>query len=181
MTPPPKGRSKFSVVALVVDHYDTLRHHGSGRPRPADYLVYVGVPFGTAAALWYFDIRAGNIPEVLAAVAVLTGLIFGVFTFLLSTAVDAAQHAERDDALIIDQLAEQVRANISYAVLVGIILTAVLGGTAMFTDTGQPTSGPLTAVIVFGCIQLLLTIFMVLKRIRALMHASRRSRSHQIG
>lgn len=36
------------------------------------------------------------------------------------------------------ELADQLRANVSYAVLLGVVLTALLGIAAMFGDTSRP-------------------------------------------
>ncbi len=167
------NRSKFSALALVQDHYDTLRNYQTGRPSPADYVVYLGTPALAAVASWSLDGRARNIPDVLTAVAVLTGLIFSVFVLIFDLTARAADTLEAESRELINRLADELRANVSYAVLVGIALTVVLGDIALFMDTDKPLGRIPTVLIVFGSVHLLLTIFMVLKRVRAMFRGFR--------
>jgi hypothetical protein len=168
-----RRRSKFSSLALVFDHYDSFRDVNSGKPRVADYLVYVGTPLWLAVLTYLRDVRAGHIPEVLAAVAILTGLIFNVFVLLFDLTMRATDRTDPAHQAVINKLADEVRANVSYAVLLGLILTVTFGGLAMLTDTRQPLHPLATAAVVFLGVQLLLTISMILKRIRALYRAFR--------
>ncbi|WP_157185735.1 hypothetical protein [Nocardia transvalensis] len=124
--------------------------------------------------------RASNIPEVLAAVAILTGLIFNVFVLLFDLTMRATDKTDPGLRPIVDRLADELRANVSYAVLLGLTLTFILGGLAMFGNTKQPLSGPITAIIVFLAVQMLLTISMILKRIRALYRAFRTTGGERI-
>jgi hypothetical protein len=158
---------------LVSDHYDTLRDAETGRARIRDYLSFVGLPLFLAALVWVRGGHAGHIPEVLAAVAILTGLIFNVFVLLFDLTMRAEDRADPAHKATLNKLTDDLRANISYAVLLGLTLTAAFGTLAMFTDTGQPLSSPITAGIVFIAAQMLLTISMILKRIRALYRAFR--------
>ncbi|GAB3795545.1 hypothetical protein [Micromonospora zhanjiangensis] len=165
--------SKFSAIALVQDHYDTLRNYGTKRRRPADYLAYLGVPAAIAGGVWYFDGRARNVPDVLAAIAILTGLIFNVFVLIFDLTARATDTLPPQMRQFVDQLADELRANVSYAVLVGIVLTGLLGGVVMFTDTDKPLGRVSTLLVVFAGVHLLLTIFMILKRVRAMFRSFR--------
>lgn len=165
--------SKFSALVLVQGHYDTLRNYGTKRRRPADYLVYLGGPALIAGCVWFFDGRARNVPDVLAAVAILTGLIFNVFVLIFDLTARATDMLPSHAREFVDQLADELRANVSYAVLVGIVLTGLLGGVVMFTDTDKPLGRVFTLVVVFAGVHLLLTIFMILKRVRAMFRSFR--------
>lgn len=169
----PRRSSKFSSLALVVDHYDTFRDARTGKPRVVDYVIYVGLPLALALAAWIRGVRASHIPEVLAAVAILTGLIFNVFVLLFDLTVRATDQTDPAHRTAVTRLADEARANVSYAVLLGLLLTVTFGGLAMFSNTGRPLAPAATAVIVFLGLQLLLTVSMILKRIRALYRAFR--------
>jgi hypothetical protein len=169
----PGWHSKFSSFALVSDHYDTLRDAATDRVRIRDYLTFVGLPLLLAAFAWIRGAHAGHVPEVLAAVAILTGLIFNVFVLLFDLTMRVEDKTDPAHKATLTKLADQLRANISYAVLLGLLLTSLFGALALFTDTNQPLSAPITAVIVFVAVQMLLTISMILKRIRALYRAFR--------
>jgi hypothetical protein len=168
-----RARSKFSNLALIVDHYDTLRDARNGRIRIWDWMIYFGLPLGLFALVLVLGGRAGHVPELLAAVAILTGLIFNVFVLLFDLTARAADKTDAAHLPTINKLADELRANISYAVLLGLALTAALGGLAMFTDTSQPLNPVATATITGVAVQMLLTISMILKRIRALYRAFR--------
>ena len=165
----PGTSSKFSVVDIVVDHYTTLKNLDTGKYAAADLIVFVGLPSAAAAATIYFGAPVRHMPEVLAATAVFTGLIFGAYVLMYDMTMRATDHTDPVRGTKVLQLAAELRANISYAVLVGISLTGLLGGFVMFTDGDLPVVA--SAVFVFGAIQLLLTIFMVLRRVRALYRA----------
>lgn len=172
--------SKFSSLALVTDHYDTFRDVRTGKPRITDYLVYVGIPLVLSGFALGRGVRAGHIPEVLAAVAILTGLIFNVFVLLFDLTMRAADQTDSAHLASINKLADEVRANVSYAVMLGLSLTVVFGSLAMFTDTSRPLAPAPTAAIVFLGAQLLLTVSMILKRIRALYRAFRTTGGERI-
>lgn len=165
-----KARSKFSVVDLVVDHFDTLRNYSTGKFSIGDLLVYLGLPVACATAVGIAGLRVGNLPELLAAVAILTGLIFNVFVLLFDLTMRAADRTDPAKLRDIMKLAGELRANISYAVLSGITMTAVIGGFVMLSGEKELPIVP-TIVVVFGLAQMLLTIFMVLKRVRGLYRA----------
>jgi hypothetical protein len=161
-------RSKFSTWALVLDHYDTLRDARTGRRRLADHLIYLGLPVGVAVAAGLRGVHASHVPDVLAAAAILTGLIFNVFVGLFDLTTRASDQADKAHGATLITLADELRANVSYAVLLGLALTGLLGYLAMFTDTDNPLNTPVTGIIIFLSLQLVLTVSMVLKRIRSL-------------
>ncbi|MEU5914831.1 hypothetical protein [Micromonospora sp. NPDC047527] len=165
--------SKFSALVLVQDHYDTLRNFDTKQRRPADYLGYLGPPTVIALVTWFLDGRARNVPDLLAAVAILTGLIFNVFVLIFDLTARATDTLPREVRGVVDQLADELRANVSYAVLVGILLTGILGGVVMFTETDKPLGRSPSALIVFVGLHLLMTIFMILKRVRAMFRSFR--------
>ncbi len=162
------ARSKFSVIALVRDHYGTLRNYDTQRVMVSDYMVYVGVPLVAVGVGWWTGARANNVPEVLAAVAILTGLIFSAFSQGFDFSSKATEKLHSAHGRTAATLTHQLRANVSYAVLLGIVLTALLGIAAMFADTSNPLPRAVTAVLIFLGSQMLLTLFMILKRIRAI-------------
>ncbi|GII93695.1 hypothetical protein [Sinosporangium siamense] len=162
------SQSKFSVVGLIVDHYGTFRNYQSGKLSPVDYMVYLGIPAAMSVGAWVMRLKAGNVQELLAAVAILTGLIFGVFVLIFDLSMRAAGATDSLQRIRVSRLVEELRANVSYAVLLGVLLTATLSGIIMFgVEAGRPVNRELTALVIFLGSQLLLTILMILKRVRA--------------
>lgn len=167
------NRSKFSAVGLVQDHYDTLRNYQTGKYSLSDFLTHLGVPAAIAGVSWLLDGRAHNVSTVLTAVAIFTGLIFNVFVLIFDLTARATDNLPAGSRTLVDRLADELRANVSYAVLVGITLSGALGGLVMFTDTERPLGRLATAIVVFTGIHLLQTIFMILKRVRAMFRSFR--------
>ncbi|QRP45772.1 hypothetical protein [Amycolatopsis sp. FDAARGOS 1241] len=169
-----RASSKFSSLSLLVDHYETLRDHETGRARLRDYAVFVGIPAALGGLVWLRGAHAAHVPEVLAAVAILTGLIFNVFVLLFDLTMRATDRTDPAYLDTVTRLVDELRANISYAVLLGLVLTSLLGGLALFTDTSQALTTPVSALVVALASQMLLTVSMILKRIRALYRAFKR-------
>ena len=163
-------RSKFSLIDLVTDHYKTLRNYSTGRASVGDYMIYVAVPAACGILVAVLGARADNLPEVLSAAAILTGLIFNSYVLLFDLTMRVSDRTDPARMGEVMRVAGELRANISYAVLVGIVLTTGLGGVVMLSDYNELPI-PITVSVVFLAAQLLLTIFMILKRIRALYRA----------
>lgn len=163
----PGTSSKFSPLDLIFDHYATLRNADTNRTSFVDLAVFLGVPVAVAVLPIALDAPAQNIAELLSASAIFTGLIFGVFVLMFDMTMRASDHSDPARRGPVLKLAGELRANISYAVLLGISLTGLLGGFVTFSDA-EKLPLPFTAVVVFGFLQLLFTVFMVLKRVRLL-------------
>lgn len=180
MTQTRTRRSKFSALALASDHYNTLRNFQSGRYSAADLAVHVGLPAALAVLAWLLGATARNIPDVLSAVAIFTGLIFNVFVLIFDLTARATDKLPAESRALVDRLADELRANVSYAVLVGIVFTAFLGGVTMFIDTDEPLGVAVTAFMIFVGVHMLLTVLMILKRVRAMFRSFRLRQSEII-
>ena len=157
---------KLLPARVVVDQLDTLRHATTHRVLAGDYgwLYVVPVLVGIAAGIWGVPhVETGNL---LAAVAVLPGLIFNlsfsVFDKSLQIRRDPIQSADP----IIVTLVEELRANVNYTVLVGIILTGVLASASLFSSN---TFADVSTGLIAGLMaHMLLMCAMVLKRFGSL-------------
>jgi hypothetical protein len=168
MTKPVRLTSKFAVITLIGDHYSTFRNYASSGLSVSDFLVYLGLPALALAASVVFGLRAADVPDILAAIAILTGLIFNAVLLVSDLNARARETKPENRRAQVMELAEQLRANISYAVLLGLALSAFLGAVAMFANTAKPLNHFLTGIILFLGVQLLLTVLMILNRVRAL-------------
>jgi hypothetical protein len=163
--------SKFSVSSIIVDHYSTFRYYETKKVSVPDYVLYLGVPAGVFVASILGPLRASNVADILAAVAILTGLVFNAVLLVADLSARAREIVGEPRRSQVIGLADQLRANITYAVLLGLLLSLILGAIAMFTNDSKPISNWLTGLVLFLGLQLLLTILMVLKRVRALFHS----------
>ncbi|WP_167677825.1 hypothetical protein [Rhodococcus sp. B10] len=106
--------------------------------------------------------------NLLAGVAVLTGLIFNlsfsVFDKSLQIRRDPIQSADP----IIVMLVEELRVNINYTVLIGIVLTGILTSATLFTTPFQIFAAVTVGLVAAAMAHLLLMCGMILKRFNSL-------------
>lgn len=176
-------KSKFSVLTLISDHYRTLYRYSpdaTGKLSLFEFFTFLGIPAFAALLVWWTKTSIQHVPEILGAVAILTGLTFNVFVLLFDLTMRAW---DKSTGVITGPsaalLADELRANISYAVLLGLTLSAVLGGLAMFTDTAR-VGLPWSCLSVFLGAQLIMTLGMCLKRVRAMFRVLGKGDGEQI-
>ena len=177
-----KGRSRFSPIGIIGDHYRTFKTFDptnkpkQERLRISDILTAILLPAAVATLAARSDARASNLGDVLTAAAILTGLVFSVFSLPWNSTVDTIRDSREDESgKIKRRLSRELMYNVHYAALIGLIFSALVGGVLMFSDPEEPVGHICSAVIVFlGC-HLLLSIGIVLKRIRSLFAAEEES------
>jgi hypothetical protein len=111
------------------------------------------------------DFRVSGAEGILSGVSIYTALLFGLLVqiFQLKTRfLDEEGSRER-----VIRLNDQLEANVSYSVLIGIIATAFLTFTVATTSKDAPVGRVSSAIIAVLILHLILTLFMVLKRARA--------------
>src|SRR4051812_27638575 len=86
--------SKFSVLVIIKDQYLTLRNFQTGRLSFLDFFIFLGLPTICSLIAWWTGSSVRHVPEVLAAVAILTGLIFNVFVLLFDLTVRVLDNAD---------------------------------------------------------------------------------------
>lgn len=162
--------NKIRVTDLALAHTDTLRveyrdEHGDLRDRRSwgDLVLFFVVPVLAGVATWWFGVKAPDADPLLAAVAVLTGLLFAlivlVFDRLVLEREKPAPTAGNDP--VVDTW--QLLANVSWAILASLVLLVVLFTATLFVKTDLPPW--LTALVAGLGLHLILTLLMVLKRV----------------
>lgn len=164
--------SKFSLMSVVADQYGTLVDAKTGRPRPEDFFVVLALPLVALAVSLLAGWQVGVVSELIAAVSITTGLLFGlvVFLFQLRVQIGAAERTERVPPAAV-RLVDEMFRNVAYAIVVGFVLTGVtIVGAATRVD--PPGSAPLegmgegmTAVVLALVTHFLLVLAMCLKRL----------------
>lgn len=165
--------SKWGVSGIVKDHYETFVDAGTGRPRLSDYATMVAVPIMIGMAVWLRDGRLESSGELLGGVGIFTG---GLFALLLQV-FPVSQRLTDDPRLAgqrrIGRLVDELEANASYAVLVGLVVTGLLVVIAASTGEQESASRLGSALAATGLTHLLLSSLMTLKRLRALFRRTR--------
>lgn len=159
--------SKFLPWSTIKDHYATLvDQHSPDRPYLPDYVVLLGVPLATGTAVGYY-FRLHDMASYIAGVAVFTGLLFAlvVYVFQLRMQLLSDPSVPRDGKLA--GFIDQVFANVSYAVVVGVTATIASIAAAVTADGAGRINAIWSGVVVALGVHLMLVVLMCIKRLRA--------------
>lgn len=158
--------SKWSVTDVVKDHYATFVDAGTGRPMVTDYLGMVAAPIAAGVLLAWRGVELRSLGDLLAGVGIFVAALFAaqMQTFALAQRLtdDPRLAGQRRLAQVLDEL----EANLSYAVLVGLAGLVVLMSAAALHDEEHAASRWWTLAVAAILGHLLLTTFMALKRTR---------------
>src|SRR5690554_4959265 len=83
--------NKMAVWPLVVDHFETLRDARTDKPRPQDFAWQLGVPLLLGVAAPLLGARLFDAGEVIAGMAVLAGLSFGLAVYVFQLRMEATR------------------------------------------------------------------------------------------
>ncbi len=171
---------KINVRPICQAHLRTLFNNRTERPSRADRALFFGLPVFLATALVALGVEATDTAALLGAVAFLGGFLFALLILVLQMAAGAA--AETEDSGVHARTLRRVvvlrelSGNVSYAVLLCIVTTAVLiVGTftedqVFVQEAGKITSETeqpwwYTGLMLAALAHLGLTLLMILKRL----------------
>jgi hypothetical protein len=170
---------KINITNIIVDHVDTLRSHESGRRSPGDIFIFFVLPAVSAGLLARVRTEfSAELAGILAAIlSVFAALLFNLILLIydiVSRREESAQGGGLKQTLL-----RQIYSNISFCILVAILtLLLLLLNSFRFTI---PEWARL--VLAFSVYYLLgvfvLTLFMVLKRIHAVLRKEVKEVSRQ--
>jgi hypothetical protein len=191
--------TRLGVGVMIKDHLDTLYIvYGQSRRRNIrDYVVFYIAPIIIGFVSWWCDLRITGLAEVLAGVTILTALLFGLLLQVFTMGINVAENKKYVVGDKLPILIDELRANISYACGVGLLITIILTGMAAFksdasppvvvvsttgdtvsasspsvttaltqTSNGGETRVVVTAICITLFMHLMLTLLMILKRLR---------------
>lgn len=125
---------RYGLAEIIEEQFATFGSEVRRKHRwtvVRDVLVLYGLPALVGVGLFIARVRTQDVGALLAAVAVLTGLIFNLAFALF----DKSLQIRRDPLLSANpdvmRLIDDLRSNVNYTVLVGVVLTAVLGCAAL--------------------------------------------------
>lgn len=163
---------RLGVEELAHDHLVSLsleQEDGTRRTSRADVVVFFVFPVAVGAAAVAFGLRVVGTEALLTGVAILTGLLFGLLVHVLSIGLRLQSDPRFAATSRVTILVNELRANVSWACAVGLLLTAVLAVAGTFYP--DPVEGGLapwfTGVVAALSLHLALTLLMILKRVRS--------------
>lgn len=169
---------KIRFGGIIAAHLRTLKNAGSGLYRPADFLTFFLLPAAAALAAVALGTKPGEgFDTSLVLFAGLNGVaMVSALPLLLRLAneADAQACAPGSNSETRRRLIRETHANVSYALLVTVLLGAVALSRAALGEAGGIPAGFARQAATFACAflaaNLSLTLLMVLRRVSALMH-----------
>ena len=169
--------SKINVLRIVRDHWLTLRVASSDRISSWDVLLFCGVPL---IPVWLFWGTTANDQQgtfwnvALASLSIFAGLLLNLLVLLYGLIEKQVSKNESEDPVAAEAnartrniLLREVYYNVSYAVLVSI--TAILLLVLLMIVGEVKVERVLSSLLYFILTHFVLTMFMILKRIHALL------------
>jgi hypothetical protein len=171
--------TRYSVLPIVADHLQTLRHQRTSRPRWSDIAVIYALPVGGGLATLAKEVRLQGIGELIGGLAILAGFLFAlvIFVFQLRIAVTNDPRIPRDGLL--PRLIDHLFANVSYAVLVGLATAGIAMASAATRSVNKegdllPINSWWSSVFVALAAHLFLLLIIALRQVRAAYRELRR-------
>jgi hypothetical protein len=162
---------KISVRPIISDHADTLRDYGTGKRSIFDVCLFFGLPIAVAVvAVWTgIRIRVSAVTAILTASAIFVGLLPNllilVLTFLMNTKGDPS-----DPVLQLrKRFMREIAAHVSFSFVLSLALVSIATGALIALPKDESPIGAVpTFLLVLGCVALLLTMLMLIRRMHAL-------------
>ncbi len=160
--------AKINVTEIVVGHIGTLRSADTGKVSSPDWFLFFAIPVIVAAGLCYKQrfIDKDEANMLVQAYAILVGLLFNLLVLIL-TAI-SKEHGKNADiqhdivATVKLRLLRETFANISYCVLLGILVALVVVATLLKNVQIHYVA---CFIAYAGSANFVLTLLMILKRV----------------
>lgn len=161
---------RLGLRTIVRDHVDTwswrVGREGA-RERRRTALWYFAVPTAVAAPFLRWHLELQSVGQLLSGVAVFTALLFGLLVLMFNTGVALRKdRAQLSSAHQVQEVVADLRANVTYAILVAVSLSIVLVTAAALTPSSHGLAWGWTPVIVWLFVHLGLTMLTILRGFR---------------
>jgi hypothetical protein len=159
--------AKWSVSEIVRDHLGTLRDARSNRYRTSDFFAFYAAPIVVAVGAYFTGFKLQGIEAAVGGVAIYTALLFGMLIHVFQLRIRVADSETLRASIRLGRLIDELESNVAYAVLVGIAATSALVIAASLLGTTNPLPRGASSVLTALFVHLILSTFLVLKRVRA--------------
>lgn len=155
----------IDLIPIVKDHFRTLRSHADNRILWGEVVFFFGTPVIVGAVGVFLKWKVGGVGNILAAFAILAGLLFNLLVLLFDVAAKAAESGGINSQNVRLELAKQLQANVTYALLIALVAAGILGvasGMGM-----EKVNRWLSGVLIVLLTHFTLTLLMIMRRIRS--------------
>ena|ERR1700694_3393049 len=161
---------RTGMQAIWRDHLETWSDSSVRQTAKAERRKWAawffGVPTVLAAPFLFWHFNLNGVGQILAGTSIFTGLLFGLLGVVFNMGVTLRKEGEKfPNAHNLPVAIADLRANITYAIFIGFILSVTLG-VAAGVSTSPTLAWGWTPPIAWLFIHLGLTLLMVLRRFR---------------
>lgn len=181
---------KINVFIIIKDHLDTLRNHQDHKISLCDILTFLILPFFAVVglAIYQFTVNKELVSLIVNFASIVTSLLISVLVLIYdqSSKITLSNNSDNVQALK-KQVLEQLFSNVSFTILMGIVTVVfcLLLNVFPVTQEGfyQTTNIEIagytttlntilfTPTILFFLLEMILTLFMALKRLHIVFFA----------
>lgn len=181
---------KINVFIIIKDHLDTLRNHQDHKISLCDILTFLILPFFAVVglAIYQFTVNKELVSLIVNFASIVTSLLISVLVLIYDQSSKITLSDNIDDTQALKKkVLEQLFSNVSFTILMGIV-TVIFCLALNFLPVDQQgfyqttniklaeyttnlASVLFTPVILFFLLEMILTLFMVLKRIHIVFFA----------
>lgn len=160
---------RIDIGGILRDHVRTLRSYRTGKYRPGDFLLFFAFPGAIAGVLVLFDVRADKTLTLLVTIlSILGGLLFNLLLLIYDSSTKASPPmGQRDE--VKRRLLKEMHANIAFEILLSVV--ALLIALSFALGHNSVARAILSFALLWVVGVFMLTLLMVLKRVRALLTA----------
>jgi hypothetical protein len=162
---------RLGLGGLVKDHYATFYEidaNGRSHTSKDDVALFLVAPVVVALVPLAFQFRLASVGDVLAGLAILTGLLFGLLVHVFSVGLKIADDGKFGPTSDVARLARELMYNVAYSCGLGVALTGLLGAVAGIGVGKGGVQPVVSALVIALSVHLALTLLMVLKRVRVM-------------
>jgi hypothetical protein len=159
---------KWDVRDIAKAHFRTYVDAKTHKRRRADFAAFVFFPLAmgvlTATLRHHDHFGLYDVSKFIGGVGIFTGLLFGLLTNVFTLSL----RLQRDDELgeqVVTKYVKELFSNISWAVVVGLILMTLLVTCSTVSNPSEPVHWAWTGLLVATFFHLGLTVLMSLKRL----------------
>lgn len=153
--------SLIDVFPIIRDHFSTLRSERTGKYMWDAVALFYGVPPSIGIVGILLEWRVDGVGNILAAFALLAGLLFNLLVLLFDVAVKAQSSSDERKL----QFAKQIQSTVTYALLTSLVTVVVLGVESGMG--GERIDRWVSGFVIALLAHFVLTLMMILRRIRA--------------
>lgn len=163
---------KIDFTKICADNISTFRNHSDGTWSWVDFSLFLIFPIVLAASILFseFQLKENFVTAIITAASIFAGLLLNLLVLIYTIYVTSKEKLQNRVSTanfdIWQLLIKQTFANVSFCILVSIIVVALC--LLYYLNFISPVQYLIAFSLYFFCATLILHLFMVLKRIHAL-------------